>query len=589
MLSVANTFMQPAWLALIPALGPLVALGWVAVQRRRRDWEALGQGGAPPSGGDVWWWIAAVLLILAAARPRWGVDPAQAAPPGHDLVIAIDVSRSMAAEDAFPSRLEQAQRLATQLVQKLALDPGERVGVVAFAGRGVIRCPLTDSPGAALDAIAGLRPNSIQPGGSDLAAGLASARQALLGPSESPTPGSGRAVILLSDGEEFGGSAGPVAEHLNTLGIPVHTIALGDTEQGHEVPVLAADGSTEPLRFRGEVVQSRGQPEPLAAISGATGGEFLQIGRAEADLDQLYRDRIEPAERRNRAVLTSASRIDRFPWFVGLALASLVVGLWPVRFRWPGLARAVALGWLAAAVGAAGPGPEHDGLEVGVAAYRAGRLDEALSQFQAAGERHPADPWPSYNTAAVLYQLERFDEAEIAYRRARDRATGTLRLKIDFALGNTAVARGRLSEALASYDACLAGRPGDPAGQRVQLDALANRRFVEVADLARPTRPDPPVGTPASRPSPRTGEGETSPAREGASNGAGLPAPGRPDPRNTASTRSGSPGGSGSNQVAGTRDLDQVLRDALNRIEQARENRSNVRSAPQSRTDQPDW
>ncbi len=110
----------------------------------------------------MWWLLAIACLILAVAQPRWGrLGPAPA--PGHDVVFLVDVSRSMGAEDAVPSRLGVALEYAEKLVDALGTGPDNRAAVVAFAGRGILRCPLTENLGAVIGALRRLRPEPYSP------------------------------------------------------------------------------------------------------------------------------------------------------------------------------------------------------------------------------------------------------------------------------------------------------------------------------------------------------------------------------------------------------------------------------------------
>ena len=128
-------------------------------------------------------------MIFALAQPRWGRLPAPPLAPGHDVVLLVDVSKSMGVEDAVPSRLAVAVEAAESMVTALASEPAaNRVAVVAFAGRGVQRCPLTENLGAVLDALHRLRPGTVRPGGTDLGAALDAARDALA-PKNTPRDG----------------------------------------------------------------------------------------------------------------------------------------------------------------------------------------------------------------------------------------------------------------------------------------------------------------------------------------------------------------------------------------------------------------
>src|SRR5437763_634155 len=118
---------RPEWLwflAVFPLLGLRSAR---ARSRRARDWESLGQGGRPAGDGSALWLAAAVCLCLALAGPRWGKSDQPPLPPGHDVVLAVDVSRSMAALDAVPDRLGLAVESAISLVNALGREEGDRV------------------------------------------------------------------------------------------------------------------------------------------------------------------------------------------------------------------------------------------------------------------------------------------------------------------------------------------------------------------------------------------------------------------------------------------------------------------------------
>ena len=108
---------ESLWLlAIVPLLTAWVARGW---RRRVRDWSALAQAGRPRGEGAAWWLAAIVCLIVALAQPRGGRSPGPPMPPGHDVVLLVDVSRSMAAEDAVPSRLGVAVETAESLIRAL--------------------------------------------------------------------------------------------------------------------------------------------------------------------------------------------------------------------------------------------------------------------------------------------------------------------------------------------------------------------------------------------------------------------------------------------------------------------------------------
>ena len=408
-----------------------------------------------PRDGTVLLVGCAVCLIFAMAQPRWGRLAAPPVPPGHDVVLMVDVSRSMGVEDAVPNRLAAAVEAAESLVNALAREPANRAAVVAFAGRGVLRCPLTENLGAVLAALHRLRPGAVRPGGTDLGAGLDTARDAL-GPEEHAE---GRAIVIFSDGEDHLDRWSSRLGRLRQEDIVVHAVAIGDADQAHPVP----DGkSGRPLLYHGEPVLSRRADSALETVALRTDGSIVRLGLASGDLGTLYQTKIEPAARRRRESTRLADRAERFPLFLIAALSFLMAACWPARrgWGWPWtwhwywywhwgrrrsirkLGAASLLFTLAGLATGAGDKPAlirsksaASAVEEGHAAYRLGRWDQALAAFDMAIQRAPALAVPRYNAAATLFQLGRYDEARQRYLEARERANAFLRTKIDFALG----------------------------------------------------------------------------------------------------------------------------------------------------------
>ena len=524
------------WLLALPILAAWVARG----QRlRRRAWDALGLGGRPVGDG-AWFWLAAIgILIVAVAQPRWGRSSGPPLPPGQDVVLLVDASRSMGAEDAVPDRLGVAVESAASLVGALGRSSGTRVAVVAFAGRGIVRCPLTENLGAAVDALEALRPGGVRPGGTDLNRAI----EAGLSAFDDQGLAEGRSIVLFTDGEDLVGSWDEVLPRLRASGVVVHAVAIGDPDRAHPVPSGAGSAT---LIHRGEPVASRRSDEALLALADATGGALIPLGLASTDLGNLYESRIAPvvAERRE-AERSRSGRSERFPAFVLGALALGLVGSWPGgRRRRRRASPALALGGLvglAIASGAGGTGDETStrAIAIGRAAYARGDLRSALEAFERAIALEPNAAVPRYDAGAALFQLGRHAEARDRYLEARDRAEGEpgLRTKIEYALGNTALRLGDLDDAIVHYDACLASRVPGPAYDSVRRDAAANRRFVE--EQARPTATE---STPSEDRNPASPDDRQRPNPGPKSDDSG---PSEADPR-----ASPDPGGDGSTKGA---------------------------------------
>ncbi|WP_165250551.1 VWA domain-containing protein [Paludisphaera soli] len=495
-------FQNPERLWLLLGLPPLILWAWRSARLRERGWRTLGRWGSAPGDRSIGILIAASLAVLALARPRIGFAPEDAVGPGHDVVLAFDVSRSMAAEDATPNRLGLAVETAKGLIGVLARDSANRSAVVAFAGRGVLRCPLTQNMGAVVDAMDRLRPGDARPGGTDLGAALDAAVEAF-DPAE---PDEGRTVVLFSDGEDHEGRWERPLDRAIAKGVVVHTIALGDAESGAPVPSGKPDG---PLIHQGETVVSKRDDAALGAIAERSGGAAVRLGLATADLGLLYRERIAPVAMAHRRASRAGERPERFPLFLALAVGILIAACRPgdrggrPRSAPRNAARAAVFGLVAMTqFGAGGPAPGGVAELVarGRAEYDAGRFAEALAAFDEAAAKVPASPVPAYDAAAALYQLGRLPEALARYEAAREPADVALRTRIDYALGNVAVGLGDLPGAIRHYDSCLASRAPGEALDVVRRDAAENRRFALEQLRAALSRPDEDAPSPDAPP-----------------------------------------------------------------------------------------
>lgn len=547
-------FAHPERLWLFAAMAVLV-LWWLrSLWRRRRSWQALAQRGRPPREGAVWWLLTIACLIVAVAQPRWGrVGPAPA--PGHDVVFLVDVSRSMGAEDAVPSRLGVALEYAEKLVDALGTGLDNRAAVVAFAGRGLLRCPLTENLGAVKAALRRLRPGAVQPGGTDLAAGLDAALEAL----GTESHAQGQSIVIFSDGEDLADRWKSRLDLLLDREVTVYAVTIGDADRGHPVP--ARPDSSERLTYQGKPVESRRSDAALRAIADQTKGVVVALGLASGDPTVLYRNQIEPSARRKELVPRVADMAEHFGVFLGGALSCIIAACWPPRrgWSWP-----VRLGWgwtwflawpwsrrarlsrrlardvarfmlvlaagpiLALTIGAAQPPSNkearrsaarqaspanmtptvpstpraRESVDQGRAAYAAGKYEAALSAFEEAVRFAPDDAIPRYDTAAALFALGRFDEARVQYREARKLADAALATKIDYALGNTALALRDVPAAIAAYDSCIASTATGRDLDAVRQDAAINREFA-VRQAQSPAIPQEP------------GADESSPSRPG--------------------------------------------------------------------------
>ncbi len=490
---------QPGWLWLL--IPWLLMLAWAIRGRRRRlaHWKAMGQGGRPPGDGAVGGVLAAFLLIVALSQPRWGRDPESALPAGRDIVLLIDVSRSMGAEDAVPNRLGVAIESARGLIEAMAKEEGDRVAVVAFAGAGAVRCGLTENLGAAIEIVRRLRVGTVQPGGTDLGSALGVA----MGAFDDRDRAEGRMAVIFTDGEDHPGGWREMVGPLRDAGVIVNAVAIGDAEKGQPVP--SGDGASV-MSHDGRPVASKRSDEALDALARATGGMVLPVGLAAADMKGLYESKIAPAARRVRYATHPPERAERYGVFVLAALMVLSIGAKPRASR-----RSARRWGMVATLGlmmVVGAGPGGDSprrmIERGRAAYGVRQYAEALAAFDLAAEAAPHSPVPRFDAGATLFALGRYDEAAGRYRQARDLGDAAIRIKVDYALGNALLMADDPEAAIRHYDDCLASTRRSPALDAIRRDAAINREYAakRLEEKAAEHEPGPDEEKPQDRPRP---------------------------------------------------------------------------------------
>jgi Ca-activated chloride channel family protein len=335
--SLSLHFLAHPW-ALWVLLAPLVlaVLGGVARWRRRKAVDRFGRPLAllpllPPRPRFRWlpaasYLLGVLLLVAAAAGPRWGPDPDQPAAPGRDLVVVLDLSRSMLAQDVLPSRWERCRDSLYQLAAVMQERGGHRVGLVVFAGKAKVLCPLTRDYDHFRAVLAELDPRQFGPelrdpvaaSGTRLGAGVRAAVAAC----DANFPGF-EDVLMMSDGDDPAGDTEWLAgiADARRAGVPVHCVGVGDPDHDWPVP-LPEGGYLESDRVR---VTTRLNQEPLREIARQTDAAYLAAGRDPPALADFFRARIEPRPGRDLREDLLPLPKDRGEWFLGPALACLMI------------------------------------------------------------------------------------------------------------------------------------------------------------------------------------------------------------------------------------------------------------------------
>jgi Ca-activated chloride channel family protein len=249
--------------------------------------------------------VALLLALLALLGPRWGEGPTRAAPRGVDVLVCLDVSRSMLARDVSPTRLDAAKAQLAALAERAR---GDRLGLVVFAGEARLSVPLTHDAASWLHMADLADPLAVARGGTDLGAALDAARTAL-----GSTRGEHEVIVVLTDGEDHAGKGREAAARCRAQGFAVHCVGFG-SPRGSKVPV-EADGGEAFLRDReGHDVVSAHDPTTLRALAEAAGGHYLDATADPDALATLYRTRILPMARKAFDAEQREEREPRFQW-----------------------------------------------------------------------------------------------------------------------------------------------------------------------------------------------------------------------------------------------------------------------------------
>jgi Ca-activated chloride channel family protein len=321
------SFACPYMLVLVAAV-PLAALWWAFLRaRRERSLEKLVapslRGRLMPPGTDLWGLQAYLMIaglalaLFSAARPQWGKSNEKIIERSRNVVVAIDVSRSMLAEDVRPNRLERAKADVADLIDSLE---GDRCALVAFRRQGVVICPLTTDHGFLRGALERMTPDSAPRGETDLGAAIRSSLAAL-----DPAADDHNAIIVISDGGDLRKEALENAAIAKKRGIPVFTVGIGDPRVGAEIPSPDGRGSQ---KFDGKTVKVKLEEDALKAISMASNGRYVPLttaGTAETTLGAIYRRflRQVAAKEQNEEENRTA---ERYQFFLFPALALLIAG-----------------------------------------------------------------------------------------------------------------------------------------------------------------------------------------------------------------------------------------------------------------------
>lgn len=261
--------------------------------------------------------LSLFFFVIALARPQIGTRLEEVQREGVDVIIAVDVSLSMNAKDVPPTRLEKAKHEVASFLKELR---GDRVGIVAFAGDAFLHCPLTLDYGAAKLFLDALEPGTIPYPGTAIDRAIEVAMRAF-----ESTERKYKVLVLITDGENFGGDLKPWFEQAEREGVVIFTVGIGSPE-GVPIPVYDDYGRQSGFKQdnSGEVVLTKLDEVSLEKIALQTGGKYYRASGAEQELQKIYED-ISKMEKKELGAVRFTQYEDRYQFFLVLAIFFLVL------------------------------------------------------------------------------------------------------------------------------------------------------------------------------------------------------------------------------------------------------------------------
>jgi Ca-activated chloride channel family protein len=425
--------------------------------------------------------LAVICLILALARPQWGFDWEEVKQRGLDIVVAIDTSKSMLAEDIPPNRLARAKLAALELMQQARSD---RLGLVAFAGTAFLQCPLTIDDSAFRQSVEALDVNTLPQGGTAIAEAIDTALTAFR------EGDNHRAMVLFTDGEDHDSNALEAAKRAAEAGMKIFTIGIGSVK-GELLRLSDGKGRTDYVRDeQGNVVMSHLDEKLLQEIARDTKGFYLPLRGAEA-IDTLYKEGLAPMPKSEASQKLVRHYRERYHWFLGSAILLLLVELLlPERKRQAPsrtaitakstLPRAVALPVLLAL---ALPGALMASPSSALRDYKSGKYDRSLKEYERLIESKKDDPRLHFNAGAAAYQNKQYEDAAREFDQALNSPDLKLLQQAYYNRGNSRFYQGEMDadpekktkaweDSLKDFENTLSLNPQD-------LDAKFNHEFVK--------------------------------------------------------------------------------------------------------------
>lgn len=420
---------------------------------------------------------AIIFLVIASARPQWGFKWEEVKQRGLDIIVVIDTSRSMLAEDIKPNRLERAKLSAIDL---MTISKSDRFGLVAFAGVAFLQCPLTLDEEAFRQSVNALDTEIMPQGGTAIAEAIKTAADGFKEGTDNY-----KIIVLFSDGEDHEEGAVEAAEEAAKKGIKIFTVGVG-TPEGEVLKTRGKSGRYETvLDENGNPVVTKLNPSLLQQIAAKGGGFYLQLTGAKT-METLYEMGLAPLPKGEQSARLVKKYNERFYIPLTIAIMLLVIEtLLPERKTairpWKIFGK---LGVYLIIIFFLTPDDLEASVRSAIKNYNEGKYKTALQDYKELLKKKPDDPRLAYNAGNAAYQIGRYEEAANYFNQAMNAPKNPqLQQKACYNYGNALYKLGEQEEdinkkidfwkqAIVQYETSLKFNPQDS-------DAKFNLEFVK--------------------------------------------------------------------------------------------------------------
>ncbi|CAK8725289.1 VWFA domain-containing protein [Candidatus Electrothrix laxa] len=426
--------------------------------------------------------LGIAFLFLSLARPQYGERWIEVRRKGIDILIGVDVSKSMLVQDIKPSRLGRAKLAIRDFVAKME---GDRVGLLPFAGTAFLMCPLTTDYEAFNASLDTLDVSSIPKGGTDLGMAIRQGGEVL------SNEANHKIFVLVTDGEDLSEDALKAAEEAKQQNMTVYTIGVG-TPEGELIPLSEGQVGRFIKDTQGNFVTSKLDEQTLTTLAETTGGLYVPLGNMGQGFDTIYERKLSLIPEEEHGQRRRKIPIERFPWPLGAAVLLLSLDFlftgrrsdWASRLAFVKTAgrrkkRAALLVFILTIGAVAGFVPLQARASEGEELFKAGDYAGAEAYYQKALGKDKKDNVNSalhFNLGGSLYRQQKYDKAAAAFTQALGTDDLSLQARSyynrgnsQFFLGASAVAKDKeqaqkqWSAAEKSFEAALKLDPEDKA------------------------------------------------------------------------------------------------------------------------------